>query len=169
MKIIFSGPECSGKSTLSTWLAKELNGSLCPEYAREYLSKNQGIYSFDEIEIIGRKQKKNWGEKNNKPTLIMDTDFLVLKIWSDWKFKNCSKFIEHEWRNQQFDLYFLCKPDIPWEHDKLRESKNERNELYQKYVLELNKKHIAYTILEGPLERRKQKIKAVLDKQMLSH
>ena len=169
MRVIFSGPECSGKSTLSGWLAKELNGHLCPEYAREYLSKKQNKYSFDEIEIIGRNQKKNWNQKNKESILIMDTDFLVLKIWSDWKFKACSKFIEQEWENQQFDFYFLCKPDIPWEYDKLRESKNERNELFQKYVLELNKKNIPYAILEGPLERRKQKIKAVLDKQMLSH
>ena len=169
MKIIFSGPECSGKSTLSTWLAKALNGYLCKEYAREYLSKKQSKYSFHEIEIIGRKQKENWVQKKNQSILIMDTDFLVLKIWSNWKFKACSKFIEEEWKNQQFDFYFLCKPDIPWEYDKLRESKNERNKLYQEYILELNKKNISYTILEGSLENRKQKIKAVLDNKMLSH
>ena len=169
MKIIFSGPECSGKSTLSTWLAKELNGYVCTEYAREYLSKKQSKYSFHEIEVIGRKQKEKWVQKKNESILIMDTDFLVLKIWSNWKFKACSKFIEQEWENQKFDFYFLCKPDIPWEYDKLRESKNERIKLYREYVLELNKKNISYTILEGSLENRKQKIKAVLDNKLLSH
>ena len=44
MKIIFSGPECSGKSTLSTWLAKELNGYVCTEYAEIFIQKTKQIF-----------------------------------------------------------------------------------------------------------------------------
>jgi len=169
MKIIFSGPECSGKSTLSNWTANKLNGHLCLEYAREHLSVKNKSYSLKDIEIIGRKQKKKWQENTHKSTLVMDTDFLVLKIWSKWKFNTCCEFIEQEWLNQQFDFYFLCKPDIPWEFDKLRESKDERNKLFKLYVSELNKKNINYIVLEGTVEKRQEKILDVINHKVLSH
>ena len=86
-----------------------------------------------EIDYIGKKQIQIWDEKQNASLLIADTEFLVLKIWSEEKFKSCSYFIDNNFNKQKFDLYFLCKPDIPWIYDPLRESENQREELFKKY------------------------------------
>jgi len=69
--------------------------------------------------------------------LIADTELTVIKIWSEYKYNSCSEFILNSYENQAFDHYFLCKPDIPWEPDPLRENENERDELFQLYLAEL--------------------------------
>ena len=43
IRIAVTGPESSGKSTLSSSLASLVNGVLIPEYAREYLTKTNGL------------------------------------------------------------------------------------------------------------------------------
>jgi nicotinamide riboside kinase len=66
-------------------------------------------------------------------------------------------------QNQQFDHYFLCKPDIPWEPDELRESEHERDQLfaiYEQMIIELGWN---YTIVCGDLNTRKTKIRNVLN------
>ena len=37
LKIAFTGPESSGKTTLSEWVSQTYNMDLVEEYAREYL------------------------------------------------------------------------------------------------------------------------------------
>jgi nicotinamide riboside kinase len=40
MRIAFTGPESSGKTTFSKWLSNELSDSVCiSEFAREYLEQ----------------------------------------------------------------------------------------------------------------------------------
>ncbi len=160
IRIAFTGPECSGKTTLSKWLSNEINGEYCEEYAREYLSNKK--YQLSDIDHIGKKQIQLWDEKQNASLLIADTEFLVLKIWSEEKFKSCSYFIDNNFNKQKFDLYFLCKPDIPWAYDPLRESKNQRDELFKKYLSTLKEKDYNFITLSGNLEQRKKMIKKTL-------
>lgn len=160
IRIAFTGPECSGKTTLSKWLSNEINGEYCQEYAREYLSNKK--YQLSDIDYIGKKQIQIWDEKQNASLLIADTEFLVLKIWSEEKFKSCSYFIDNNFNMQKFDLYFLCKPDIPWIYDPLRESENQREELFKKYLSTLKLKNHNFITLSGNLEQRKKMIKKTL-------
>lgn len=161
IRIAFTGPECSGKTTLSKWLSKEINGAYCSEYAREYLSNIK--YKLSDLDHIGKNQLEIWRLKSKAPVLIADTEFLVLKIWSEAKFKSCSYFINDELNKQKFDIYFLCKPDIPWVYDPLRESENQRDQLFEKYQAILKKKKSNFIMLSGCIEERKIEIKKALD------
>src|SRR6266508_5671062 len=55
-KIVVTGPESTGKSTLCQQLAKHFNTLWCPEYAREYLLKNGAKYSYDDLLNIAKGQ-----------------------------------------------------------------------------------------------------------------
>ena len=58
---------------------------------------------------------------------------------------------------QKFDLIFLCKPDIPWEPDPLREDENRRKFLFNLYQEELFLEDEDFIILEGNKENRFKK------------
>jgi nicotinamide riboside kinase len=60
---------------------------------------------------------------------------------------------------QNFDHYFLCAPDIPWEADPLRENPDDRQQLFEFYLATLQKNRRSFTILSGPLEKRQELIK----------
>ena len=92
-KLILIGPESTGKTTLSIYLAKLYNFDLITEYSRIYLSKTSNSYSYEDLKIIAIQQ--NQIEKDNgSEKIIVDTDLLTIKIWSEFKYGSCDTEIE---------------------------------------------------------------------------
>jgi len=134
-KIVIVGPESTGKSTLCEQLAKHFNTLWCPEYAREYLLKNGTNYSFDDLADIARGQlaleeqhiaqveriAKDRLSSTHPVPLFIDTDMYVMKVWCEFVFGKCHKFILDEIVARKYDLYLLCNTDLPWVKDELRE------------------------------------------------
>ena len=161
VKIAITGPESSGKSTISNWLSQQINGAYCEEFARSYLADKISYGQQDLVEIT-KGQLEIWAKADPKKHLIADTELIVIEIWSRWKYKNCDDFITSQIMKQDFDLYFLCKPDIPWIYDPLRESPNEREELYKIYFDTLTNYELNFYVLEGSLLNRQRLVKQVL-------
>ena len=63
-KIIVTGPESSGKTTLSKSLSKNLNGKLVNEFARNYLTKNNNTYNIENLLEIAQNQLKLENQKS---------------------------------------------------------------------------------------------------------
>ena len=143
-KIIVTGPESSGKTTLCKALAKHFTISSSKEYARKYLEKLDRDYTQEDLITIAKGQLKS----EQKPTLL-DTDLITIKIWSNYKYGSCDKWILDQIRKQKSEkrFYLLCKPDLAWEEDTLRENAKNRMDLFKLYKKELeNLKHNYYTI-----------------------
>ncbi len=149
--IAFTGPESSGKTTLAKLISETFSGVLIEEYAREYLDQKSSYEQID-LDVIAKKQIENWKVKND--LIIADTELTVIKVWSEYRYKSCSDFILESYKNQSFDHYFLCKPDIPWEEDSLRENPNNRDELFELYLNELTAMKRHFTIVEGNQKNR---------------
>lgn len=145
IKIIITGPECSGKTTLCEILANHFKIPFSKEYARKYLNSLDRNYIQKDLVKIAKKQLQS--EKNQK---ILDTDLITIKIWSNYKYGECDDWILQQIQKQKFEerFYLLCKPDIKWEKDPLREHPKNRMELFQLYKKELENLNHKYYILE---------------------
>ena len=159
MKIAFTGPESCGKSTLARWCSELYQLPLSNEYAREYLEKKEA-YDRNDLDAITSAQLKDWENKGSK--FVADTEMTVMKIWSEFRFQKLSPLIQMAYENQQFDHYFLCAPDIPWEPDPLRENPTNRQELFERYEMELSHTKRSYSILKGSLIERQKLVEFVL-------
>ena len=149
-KLILIGPESTGKTTLSVHLAKLYNFDLIAEYSREYLSKKNNSYDYEDLKKIAIQQ--NQIEKNNNSEkIIIDTDLLTIKIWSEFKYGSCDseieKIISSYDRNNRY--YLLLKDDIKWEYDPLRENKNDRSEIFLLFKKLLEKERLNFSIITG--------------------
>ena len=152
LKIAFTGPESSGKTTMAELIAKAYSTSFIPEYAREFL-KDKITYTLADLDEIAKKQVELC--KASKNTLVIsDTEMAVMLIWSQEKFKEVSPIIQYLWEAQDFDHLFLCAPDIPWEADKLRENPLDRERLFVLYEVVLENSKKPFTILKGTIEQR---------------
>lgn len=161
LKIAFTGPECSGKTTLAQWLSKQWDCHWSPEFARAYLSSKMN-YAKTDLDEIAMGQFIS-----NQQVPVSDTEMLVMDVWSRVKYGHVSQKITELLSTQNFDLYFLCKPDFPWEEDPLRENPTDREQLFERYVQRLKELNWNYHILEGSLDERKRKIQEVLENEKM--
>ena len=154
MRFAITGPESSGKTTLAKELALRNDGVWIPEFAREYLENLPYDYQLEDLDIIAKGQLDLWNKSTRSNLTFFDTEMLVMKIWSEFKYNSCSAFILTALENQSFDHYFLCRPDIEWEEDPLREHPEKREELFELYLNELIERKLPFTLVEGDLETR---------------
>lgn len=145
--IAITGPESTGKSTLVRELAAMYECRAVSEYAREYL-QSKPSYDQNDLLRIAREQFQRIPTSTEQLVLI-DTEILVIKIWSMVKYQQVDPEIEQLFNTQPVDFYLLTYPDLPWEADPLRESKDTLHELFVRYetALETSGKH--YAIVSG--------------------
>lgn len=155
-KIVITGPESSGKTTLARELARELKTNWVPEQARTYLDGLQRPYELDDLVVIAELQVRAEEEaiRQTSGVLICDTDLLTIHIWAQVRYGHTPKYILGQIEKRQYELYLLCRPDIPWEPDPLREHPGLRDELFHLYKDELTRFGKAFRVIAGSPEDR---------------
>ena len=186
LRIVLTGPESTGKSTLAAELAEHYDLPYVKEFARYYLeaklnalndeksSENSDLY--DETDLfemfLGQINAEAGAVRQSiaqqkKQLLICDTDVLTYQIWSEEVFKRLSpklsnaikKNIKTTDNQNVMSMYLLCSPEgIAWEYDPLRENPTDRDRLFLVYekTLQLYKKN--YKILRGSHEERLKRV-----------
>jgi len=163
-KVAVIGPECTGKSELSEFLAEYFHTDWVQEYARGYLNNLVRPYEAHDLLAIAHGQirlEDEWTRSSNG-LLICDTNLYVIKIWSEFKFGSCDKTILEQIATRKYDLYLLTGVDLPWEDDPQREHPDKREQLYQLYLNEMKNQSVPYVEIKGERElRRKTAVEAV--------
>jgi len=147
IRIAITGPESTGKTTLGHQLASKYNSKLVQEYAREYLKSKSGYKREDLLEIAKGQYQSILDATYG--IVFIDTDLLVVKVWSFEKYGACDSEIERLYSSLKIDFYLLTYPDLTWKNDPLRESKNELLSLYRVYKAELDKVGVPYKVITG--------------------
>jgi NadR type nicotinamide-nucleotide adenylyltransferase len=157
-KIAIIGPECTGKSELSKFLADYYKTVWIPEYAREYLDSLGRPYEERDLLNIAQGQLRSedeW-EQSAHDVMICDTNLYVIKIWSIVKFGTCDPHILNAIATRKYDLYLLTYVDILWEDDPLREHPDKRQQLYDFYLSEMINQPVPFVQIKGAREQRRE-------------
>lgn len=155
-RIAIVGPECTGKSTLSSSLAQHFNTVWVPEYARTFLEQLNRPYGEGDLLTMAQGQLLTEDEYANRASniLICDTNLIVIKIWSEFKYKSCDPEIINLLQQRHYDLHILTHVDIPWENDPQREHPDKREVLYSLYKKELTALQVPFIEIKGSHEER---------------
>lgn len=153
IKIAITGPESTGKTSLALGLAQYFSGKIIPEFSRIYL-KGKDAYFVEDVLYMAQEQYKLEKEKRSEHLVIADTELLVYKIWLWEKYQFCPDWIHSAIQESDFDFYFLCAADLPWEEDPLRENPYDRERLFHLYEEELKNYNKKYQIVKGEGEER---------------
>ncbi len=177
-KIVVIGPESTGKSMLCGQLAQHYESTWCPEFAREYLLTNGTNYEYEDLLTIAKGQLamedeytamlENQSlpllEKGGHLPLFIDTDMYVMKVWCEFVFGKCHRFILEQIVQRQYDLYLLCNIDLPWVKDELREYPDlvSRQKLYSMYKDIMMNQSVPWVDISGDYaERLRRAVNAV--------
>ncbi|MES2808335.1 MAG: ATP-binding protein [Bacteroidota bacterium] len=151
-KIAVVGPESTGKSTMSAYLARHYDTVWVPEYARGYCEKLTAPPTWqDEINMfygqLALEDEMLPLAKNN--LLICDTTFITVKIWSDEMFGSSPQEVIDELPKHPYDLYLLLDIDMPWEEDPLRDFPHKRAHFMDIWYKELDALNANYVLISG--------------------
>jgi NadR type nicotinamide-nucleotide adenylyltransferase len=163
-RVVVIGPESTGKSTLAASLATHYKTIWVPEYAREFIDRLNREYEEKDLLDIALGQvayEVNLEPKANK-VLICDTNLIVIKIWSEYKYGACNPEILDLIKKRTYDLYLLTYVDVPWTDDPQREHPHLRDFFYSAYKNELTSRNLPYIEISGEFyERKKRAIEAI--------
>jgi len=90
-RIVLTGPESTGKSAITAYLAERLRLPHAKEYARTYLERYGSSYNYDLLLELSRHHKLYQEDHiaESAPLGILDTDMINYKIWCEVAFGRC--------------------------------------------------------------------------------
>jgi NadR type nicotinamide-nucleotide adenylyltransferase len=164
-RVAIVGPECTGKTQLSIQLAKHYKTVWVPEYARQYIDRLNRPYTQADLLKIAKGQTFTEDELalEARELLICDTNLVVVKIWSEFKYGVCDAEILRMLHGRKYDLHLLTSIDVPWENDPQREHPHQRELLFALYIKELENLGVQYVKITGGEHQRLEKAVQAID------
>ena len=155
-RIVLTGPESTGKTTMAKMLAEHYKTEWVEEFGREYFVSKNGKLELPDIAEIAKGQISNEDRalRSANKLLFCDTDLMVTQVWSEIYFKECPAEVFELNANRTYDLYLLMDIDIPWEDDGTREFPNLRQWHFDRLKEELENRNLNYVIISGDYSQR---------------
>lgn len=133
-RVVVTGAESTGKSTLAAHLAQRFDALFVPERLRTFVDESGRLPLAADMELVAR-QHCDFEDALLATThgglVIYDTDLYTIVIYTRRYFGSCPTWIEDEAHKRQADLYVLLAPDIPWIPDPQREGPQTRDEMQE--------------------------------------
>jgi nicotinamide riboside kinase len=132
IRIVLTGPESTGKTTLAGALAAELGAPCVPEASRllaEVMAP--APLSADTVEPIARLAMRMGDEilAQRPEVVVFDTDLVSTIVYARHYYGSCPAWIVDEAIRRRAERYLLCLPDLPWVADGVRDRPAEREAL----------------------------------------
>src|SRR5260370_34014478 len=119
LRVVLTGSESTGKTTLAADLAVHFGTIWSPEFASAYADRKPGPLDPSDVEPIARGQIAGEDEAARRASRlqILDTDLLSTVVYSRHYYGRCPEWVEKAARRRLADLYLLHHPDVPWVAD----------------------------------------------------
>lgn len=169
-RIVLTGSESTGKSTLATALAHRYGAELVPEFVRAFAETKGGPIDFTDHGPIARGQMALEDEHLARATrlVIQDTDLLSTVVYCRHYFGRCPEWIEAEARLRRPDLYFVCELDVPWISDGIRDRGDRREEMQALFRVAVETSGAPVVTISGSHDDRVSVATAIIDRLLLN-
>lgn len=130
-RVVLTGSECTGKTTLTADLARHYHAVWVPEYVRSYAAWKGAPLDAGDVEPIAQGQiaVQDAALMRARRLLLLDTDLLSTAVYARHYYGRCPDWITQAALARSADLYLLCDIDVPWAADPQRDRPHEREQL----------------------------------------
>jgi len=125
-RVLITGTESCGKTTLTKMLAKIFFTSWAREegryYSEKYFGRNETVYELDDFLQISweHRQVENHATRTANKIVFIDTDAVVTQYYCQMYMGKENPKIESLIEPNRYDLILLMNPDVKWVADGLR-------------------------------------------------
>lgn len=170
-RVVVTGSECTGKTTLAAALADHYSALWVPEFSRQFVIEKGSPPDYRDVDAIARGQIELEDHaaaatrERGGALLILDTDLLSTVVYSRHYYGECPSWIEHELLIRAGDLYLLADIDVTWVPDgDLRDRGEQREEMQDLFRAALAELELPFTEVTGALEERLDSAIEVLER-----
>lgn len=151
-KVTFFGQESVGKSTMTSLMqASSFDGTIVPEWAREYLETIGPDLSLKKLEMIVDGQyaaQQSIYDICSTPYVFQDTDLLSTIGYYRIYGKPCPEKLLRQFQETKSDIYFVLRDNIPFVEDQLRYGGKVRESTFEFWINILEEFKCNYHIVE---------------------
>ena len=168
-KIVLTGSECTGKSTLLRQLAAHYGAAHSPEFLRDYAQEREGQLTEADIDSIARGQMAVEDEAADQVAdaaegmLLCDTDLFSSVVYNRHYYGACPAWIEQAASERRAGLYLLLDIDLPWQADGQRDRPHGRAALQGQFAEALQAAGCRVKIVRGTGDARQACAVALID------
>lgn len=157
-RIVLTGSESVGKTTLAQKLADHFVTNWIPEFAREYLeNKPTPMEESDFLPIAkGHLLSEIEACKKANGILFLDTDLLTTKVYLERYYQSEIPWLTKRALGLQYDASLFFDIDIPWEKDKLRDLGEEREEMKLRFLDAMKEAKREFFLIKGDYIERER-------------
>ena len=164
-RIVVTGGECTGKTTLAERLAQAFNAPWVAEYSRSYAASVGRPLTAADVEPIAQgqivaedavlEQARNTMTGHFGPQIVvLDTDLVSTTVYAEHYYGASPEWVTEAARDRLADLYLLCAPDLHWEGDGIRDLPDARSEMHRRFVERLREFGATALTVHGRGEQR---------------
>jgi len=173
IRIVVTGSECTGKTTLAISLAKAYGTARVPEFVRQFVCEQGVAPTYADVDAIARNQITLEDERaaaaSAGPVLVQDTDLLSTIVYSNHYYGRCPAWLEGALRLRVPDLYLLTGIEVPWVADGNQRDRGDRREEMQGLFREaLRSRGLAFADIRGTPDERLAMATAVIESVLTS-
>ena len=171
IRVVVTGSECTGKTTIAQALAAHYQTVWVPEFARRFVIDKGAAPGYEDVEAIARGQIALEDKRAEKAfrLLMQDTDLLSTILYSHHYYGDCPYWIEVALEKRAADLYLLTDIDIPWVPDgELRDRGDRREEMHELFRSALIDRRLTFAEIRGSHGERLEASSSMIDRLILS-
>jgi NadR type nicotinamide-nucleotide adenylyltransferase len=165
-RVVVTGSESTGKTTLAVRLAQHYGTVAAPEFARDYLDAKPTPLDASDVEPIARGQIALEDRLRNEvasatadggaKVVFFDTDLASTAVYARHYYGDCPPWIEQAARDRRAELYLLCHPDVPWVPDPQRDRPHARAEMHALFERKLRELGARWVDVRGDWDERER-------------
>jgi nicotinamide riboside kinase len=158
IRIVLTGAECTGKTTLAAALAGYYGEPWTAEFVRQYVDTLDRELTRDDLEPIARGQLTLEDHRLTEANrlILHDTNLLSSILYANHYFGKQLDWVNDCFLSRDYALYLLCAPTgIEWQADPgQRESSATRSLFHDKFQQSLQRLQLPFIELTGSQEAR---------------
>lgn len=134
-RLVVTGPESTGKTTLATALGAHFGvpqvGETARHYAEARLAEGRALTAGDAEPIARAAIEAEDALLAASPAmLVLDTDLISTVLYARHYYGSSPAWMEEAARARRGDLYLLCDIDLPWFPDGVRDRPEQRDAMH---------------------------------------
>lgn len=165
VRVVLTGSESTGKSTLAADLARHYGAELVSEFVRAFAEQKGAPIDFSDHGAIARGQMalEDAAIARAGRLIVQDTDLLSTVLYCRHYFGRCPPWIEETAAARRPHLYLLCATDVAWVADGVRDRGHMRDEMQQFFAAAVRASGARFVDVAGPAERRLEEATKAID------